>query len=165
MENSLSGLQQKILHSAQCRHTDAAYLTISFRISCIQYYASSKLVPKSTLLANRSSLQNGTIVSTAERWPTYEQPLNNPNTWTVRCSSMSVLTHFASGFWIGIVSNSSVDMLLYTSSIDRSINEIFFPKWKIKPWHSHPVAIVVSPKPSKSSNPNRSFQHAYLWNS
>lgn len=53
----------------------------------------------------------------------------------------------------GIVPNLSVDMLLGTSLIDGFFHGNFLSEQKFVPWHSHPVAIFVSPEHSKSSNP------------
>lgn len=77
MKNFLSRLRQQKLQFEQSWYTNATYFTESLRRSCTQFYASSISEPDSKRFSNCRSPHNGTIASTAESYPTYDQPHNN----------------------------------------------------------------------------------------
>lgn len=88
-----------------------------------------------------------------DKKPIHEQPHNNH----FHTNSKKLL-HFrfsaiCAWVWLGIVFNRAVKTLLGNSVIDHFIRAIFDSKRKVVPWLFSAVAISVSPKHSKSSNP------------
>lgn len=57
----------------------------------------------------------------------------------------------------GVVPNLVVDFLLGTSFSDRFIRGIFPSERKIVPWHSHPVTILASQRPSATTATNNAI--------
>lgn len=90
---------------------------------------------------------NRSTAFTAERCLAYEQPQNNFYTWTVRYCYMSVLAQYAS--LSGLESSPTLQLTWYLLPCPLIVTYV-----PLSPLycHSHPVAIPVAPKSSKSSN-------------
>lgn len=74
-----------------------------------------------------------------------------PVLWTARKRTLKlveyILLHFRLGdlnkqIWFRIAPNSTVDILLAESFIDRFVRSIIQTKQKVAPWHSRPAAVM-----------------------